>query len=161
MASEQDDKVNDLLNDMQAEMTERKAARFVRRVKHGRAAIVFVAFIYVVKLIRVLDNFEQAKSANYIFGGIIALFIALFILSRTKAYTGLLIATIAYILVVAITTIMEMTIIAENPVEEIAGIQRAAYLSTIIVRIGIFYFLIYGMRYAKKLEALYDETGAE
>ncbi len=157
MAADQDNKVNDLLNDMQAEMTERQAERYVRRIKHGRAAIVFVAFIYVVKLIRVLDNFEQAKSASYLFGGIIALFVSLFILSRTKAHAGLLIATIVYIIVVAITMIMEMTIIAENPVAEIAGIQRAAYLSTIIVRLGIFYFLIYGMKYAKKFEALYAD----
>ena len=161
MATEQDDKVTDFLNDIQVEMTERKAARYVRRVKHGRAAIFFVAFIYGVKLARIVDSFEDMNITTYIFGGITLLYAILFLISSHKPYQGLRIATIAYTIVVAYTTITELATFAQDQIAEIATIQRAAYASTILVRIGIFYFLIMGMKYAKLFEALYSDADRE
>lgn len=157
MATEQDDKVTDILNDMQAEMTERQAAHYVRRVKHGRAAIAFVALIYAMKLVGALDNYDHTKATFFVFCGVVILYSFLFILSSTKAFIGLRIAAIAYLIIVAFTTIMEAASFAQNLIEEIAGIQHAAYLTTILVRIALIYFLLHGMRYAKKFEALYDD----
>lgn len=156
MNNEEEQKHKDLLDDLQASFVERRAARYVKRVKAGRAAIFIIALFNIVTVARGLEVYEQDSIRVKLASAIAIFYIVLFLMSLQRSYMSLLIATIAYCIISTYNVITDRLMFKYAFDKDIAGLSRSIFIIAIIVRLMLLYYLIYGTVYGRKFEALYD-----
>lgn len=152
---EQSDNAKDFLQDLEASFIERRAARYVKKVKTGRAQLFIIALFNLVTIARGVEVYEQNSMKIKMAAAVAIFYFVLFVWSMQKAYISLVIGTITYLLLGVYTTISEQYMYKYMFNDEILGMQRMIFIIVIIVRLMIFYFLVLGTINAKKFEALY------
>ena len=159
MSEEHDEKVKDLLADIQEGIRERRAAQFVKRVKKGRAAIFIVALMYTLSLARGIVIYEHGSDKLAIYGCIAVIFFVLFLVSLQRPYISLLSASIVYFLASTYSVANDVYMYRIAVRNELFSMLQMGVIISVLIRLLILFFLFNGANYARKLEAI--EKGLE
>lgn len=158
---EHDDKVRSMLDDLEASFIERRATRYVKKVKTGRAAMFIIALFNLVTVARGLEAYEQGSMRVNFAIAVAVFYFVLFIISLQRSYIPMLVATITYLLLGIYTIIAEKYMYKYIFDGALEGLQRMLFVIAMIVRLAVLYYLALGTVNAKKFEALYATAGED
>lgn len=155
---EAEDKVAELLDNIEAEIKEKRAARYLKIIKKGRAVIFIIALLNMVTIINGIGNYAKDHDRVKLAMGIAVFYFVLFLISRQKAYIALVVATITYFILGIYTIITEVHMYKYLFNPAVSAMQRSALIVTLLVRLFILFYLVNGTLYARKYDALYTDN---